>query len=419
MNVKSETSPAALEPRRSTLRAWQGAALVIVPVLLILAAVVVWLNWPASPVRAVPTINLAGADPEIADAVRAARDEVEQAPRSAKAWGALAMVLHAHAFDDAADACYTAVEELDPKNANWPYLRGLLHHVGPGGPEAAAPLFERAANLNPANLTARCRLADMLLELGRLDDANQEYLKALSANPNDGHALLGLGSLAVARQQYRDSLKYLQPIAGNSAVQKRTCALLATVHERLGDKAAAESERERLSTLPDDGPGPDDPMNQVAALRVGLDVRLEKAQMLRQSQRPEETAAALREAVERHPQADEAWANLGVTLQQLHDEQGAERAMKRSIELAPKSAEYRLSLGMLQLSQRRYDEAQRTFRQTIELRPTFGPAYFGLGESLQGQGDAAGAVEAYQEALKYSPDFLPARQRLEAPGGAS
>lgn len=365
------------------------------------------------PAPEIPVIDLEGADPEMAKPILAARDDVERSPRSAKAWGKLAMVLHAHSVDGAADACYTTAGNLDRKNPKWPYLQGYLHHDSTGGPERALPLFERAASLSPPNSLARLRLADTLVELGRLDDAYQEYVTVLAADPEEANALLGLGTVAAARGQDRDALRFLLPIAENPRVQKRACPLLADIYERLGERAAAERERQRLAALPEDTPRSDDIVNEVGSFQVSVDIQLEKAFRLQSQQNREEMFLVLRDVVARHPNSDTAWHVLGIELQRSNDFGGAERALQKSIALAPRSPQYRSSLGMLQLSQRQFREAEATFRLALELRPTFGQAHYGLGESLLGQGDPAGAADAYRAALRYSPDFEPARQSLE------
>lgn len=394
---------------------WRRYVLLILVVLPALVAVTSWIAWTQQiPARPLPPIDLKGTDPEVADAVQAARQEVEQAPRAASAWGKLAMVLHANGFENAADLCYDAASELDPSEATWPYLRGCLHQAGPGGPEAAIPLFERAISLKPRSSTAQLRLAEMLLEQGRLDEASEQYNKIKAARPHDSLALFGVGAVAMARQEYSEAIFHLQSIASHPIVQRRACAMLASAYERLGDTAAAQRERERLLTLPEDGLADDDPMNQVASLKTGVIVRLRRAEMLRQQRRFRESAEVLRDTIARHPDSDGAWANLGLALFFMDDLTGAEDAIRKSILLAPKVAEYHFSLGMLELKRKDYQRAAEAFRTAIQLQPQSGPAYFGLGESLEGQADAKGAGEAYQKTLEYLPDHELARQRLKA-----
>jgi tetratricopeptide (TPR) repeat protein len=381
--------------------------------ILLAALTGIWLWRARTPTPEIPDINLVGADPDVADAVEAARRAVEHSPRSAAAWGHLAMVLHANIFEKSADESYAAAATLDPSNPEWPYLRGFLHQDGPGGPEVAIPFYQQSASLSPPNSLARLRLADMLLAQGRLEEADEEYSKVLSADSRDSEAQLGKGSSAIARRQYEEALKILEPLAMQPQVKKQACELLASAHERLGNPAEAERQRQRRAELPEDEARPGDPMTRVGELEMGLRGRLRKADTLRQQQLFDESIALLKDTVKRYPESDQAWSNLGAALYQMRDRAGAEEAARKCVELAPKSAEYHLNLGMLLLGQKRFSEAAETFRKSVELRPTLGRAHLGLGESLLGLKDREGALESLREALRYLPGDQMLKQRLK------
>lgn len=377
-------------------------------------AVVVYSLRGSSPaLPEIPEVDLDGADPEIARAFKSARAEVERAPRAVQAWGELAAVSHANGFDTAADVCYQAAETLAPSDPTWPYLRGYLLHNGPGGPLAAVSHFERAARGSKPGSVAQIRFADVLLELDRLEEAEREYLAALAADNRDAQAAFGLGELAIARRQPEKALHYLLPIAGNPLVQARACSMRASVFDQLGDKQAAETERKRLSQLPEDQMRSDDPMKQVIEREIGVQVMLRNAQALWNQHRVDEMMSLVRDAIRRYPNSDIAWASLGAALATQNDSAGAEDAFKRAIALGPKTADHRLALGRLQLAQRRYHEAEETFRKAIDLNSHDGQARFSLGECLLGQGDRATATEAFRQALRYAPDLEPAKARLK------
>jgi tetratricopeptide (TPR) repeat protein len=365
------------------------------------------------PTPELPAIDVSRVEPEVRDAVEAARAAVEHSPRSAAAWGQLAMVLHGNALEKSADVCYAAAAELDPMNPDWPYLRGYMHQDGAGGPEMAIPLYRQAASLSAARSMARVRLAEMLLAQGSLEEADDEFKRVLSADPGNADALVGRAAVEAARQHFTEAREMLESLSEHPQVQKRVCELLASVYERLGDTAAAEEQRRRLKSLPEDPSQPDDAMHRVGKLQTGLAARLRKSNMLRQQQRFVEALAEIRGAVARYPESDEAWSNLGAALHHQQDPEGAEDAMRKCIALAPKSAEYRLNLAMLLLNQQRFDEATMVFRESIDLRPTLGPAHFGLGESLLGLKDRAGAKEAFREAARLMPEHALIQQRLK------
>src|SRR5262245_14610995 len=73
-----------------------------------------------------PAVDLADADPEVARAVETARAAVVAAPRSGLVWGKLGMVMAVHSFDMEARVCFAEAERLDPADARWPYLHGMI-----------------------------------------------------------------------------------------------------------------------------------------------------------------------------------------------------------------------------------------------------------------------------------------------------
>jgi superkiller protein 3 len=399
--------------KRLGRRVWLLAAMLVA----VFAVVGFYVGRGNSPVSSeIPSVNLEGADPQIVELVEIARAAVEKSPHSAAAWGQFAMVLHANGFSEAAHVCYAAATRLEPMNPAWPYLQGYLHHRESGGPETALPFFNQAASLGPPNSMARLRLADMLLELGHVDEAAQEYRKLLSVDNNDALGQMGLAKVAVARKQYRDTLPYLESISESPFVQHQACAMRSVVLDRLGDRVGADRERRRLAELPEDRLRPDDPAIFVLQMEVGVGTYLRKADELWQQQRAEEMVATLEEAVHRYPNSVEVWAALGNAWGAMGDLGRAERALRRGTELAPKDSARWLSLGNLQIRQQRFPEARESIEHAIELNPRDGQAYFSLGECRQKLNDPAGAAAAYRETLRYAPDHPQARQRLESLG---
>ena len=365
----------------------------------------------------IPVIKLDDFDPEIAEAIQFARFAVEQKPRSITAWSQLAMVLHAHGFEDSAVVCYSATATLDARTFLWPYLQGIVLSKSPGGPVAALPCFERAVSLSPSDPLPRLWLAEMLLEVNRLDEAGKELGKVLAADPNNDRAKFGMGQLAVARRQYDEALPYLRAVAENPSSRRSSCALRAVAYERVGEHAIAESERRRLAELPQDGSWPDDAAQQISKRRVGLVARLNQVRQYGIQGRVPDAIALLQDTVQRYPKSDETWFSLGKVLFISNDPVGAKRALLKSIELAPNDAEYTFTLGFVELSQRNHEEAAKFFRMAVELKPLDGRAHFGLGECLQALGDLKGAADAYRVTLQCLPDHDLARQRLEKLAG--
>jgi tetratricopeptide (TPR) repeat protein len=362
-------------------------------------------------VRDVPAIDVADADPEVANAITAARDAVVKKRTSAEAWGELALTLHAHNYLTEAAVCYAAAAELDPLNPHWPYLHGVILQNGPE-PEAALPYLQRAADMCPPNSMPRLARADLLLDRGRLDEADAEFDRVLKAAPRDSHANLGKAQVAVARKEYKEALPYLQAVVDDLCARKHASALRVAALVQLNDTAGAETERERLATLPDDLPWPDVSKDRVAAAHVGEHARLQKAAGLMQHARVAEATAVLRDVVQRYPRSDQAWAALAGALSAGADKAGAEAAIHKSIELAKDPSKHWYYLGLMHKTQGNHQQAVEAFRQALKLRPTDAATFFELGDCLHNLGDRTGAADAFRQALRYRPEMEDARQRL-------
>jgi tetratricopeptide (TPR) repeat protein len=369
-----------------------------------------WRNrGPARP--DVPAVNLDGADPEIAEVVTKARAAVVKSPRSAEAWGELAMVLHAHGYHHEAGRAYAAAAALAPDDAAWPYLHGVTLHVGGADPQSALPFLRKAAELSD-RYPARARLGEVLLELGRPDQAEAEFNEALATNPDDARALFGLAQVATARQDFRAALRHLDAVSHRRHTRKQACAQRAALYGRLGDQDAVRREQRRLAQLDLDAPWPDEGLERVFALQAGVDARLNRAGVLEKQGRLPEAIALLEATTALYPRSDAAWSNLGQALVQARDFAGADRALRKNLELAPQKAENWLIFAGMQMTRRRYKDAEQAFRKAIDLTPANVVAHLGLGDSLRAQGDRDGAAAAYREALRHRPHADEIRQRL-------
>jgi len=96
-----------------------------------------------------------------------------------------------------------------------------------------------------------------------------------------------------------------------------------------------------------------DPAGAVVALRSALALRPTHAEAryylgaaLRQTGELEPAVAALREAVRLNPRIVVAQQTLGVALQELGDAAGAVAALRKAVEMAPDAADARNSLGL-------------------------------------------------------------------------
>jgi cytochrome c-type biogenesis protein CcmH/NrfG len=371
-----------------------------------------WLR-PREVPPAPPEVDLAEADPEVAAVIVRARMRVAADPRSGEAWGRLGQLLRAHGYGAEANVCLAEAERLDPIEPRWPYLHGLtLVLTDPG---AGVPCLERAVALCGDEPPApRLRLAEVLLEQGRLDEAEAHLRQAQRRAPHAPRVHLEWARLALGRADWRGALEHLSSCVEDPHARKLAHALRADAWSRLGEVERAREEGKQAADLPEDVPWPDPFVLEVEALQVGVRVRLAAAGALLRQERPGEAVALLEEVVRSRPESVPAWVQLGQALLGLKENGPAERAFTEALGRAPDSVEGRFGRGCARFFLGRTRDAAEDFRRVVRLKPDHVLAHFNLGQCLKQLDDPAGAAREFHEALRCRPDHAPARTALRA-----
>ena len=210
---------------------------------------------------------------------------------------------------------------------NWPV-------GGPAGPSAAG----------------YNNLANAYAKEGKINEAIELALRALSVQPSYGVAHYNLGNLYmrqgrfdVARHHFEESLKVLPNYA--------------EAHSNYG---------------------------QLLAEGGDLSAGMEHFQ----------TAIAL------DPSVSRAHLNLAVALAKSGRMDEAVAPLQRAVALSPEAAEPSYYLGSIYAAQNRYAEAEAAFNQALRLRPDFVPAHQSLAQVLVALGRSAQAQQHFQEAAR-------------------
>jgi tetratricopeptide (TPR) repeat protein len=355
-----------------------------------------------------PVVNTTGFDPVIAAAIAQARKAALSSPRSAEARGRMGMVLLAHQIRAEAGECFGQASAFAPSEPRWPYFLGLAQLVD--NPMAAATNLDRAVRLFPEHESApRLRLADTLLSLGRVDEAEAHYRQVQQRESNSAPAALGLGKVANARDRLSEAADFLAAATQNPSTRRAAHRLLLNVTQRLGRTNEAEQLAKALAALPNDNPLPDPFLAEVEQLKTGEQVWIDLADEWIKTGRVGDAARLLEKTVQTYPNSDHAMFFLGRARLRLGDAAGAEAILLRAVELAPASLEAQMQLGVLRLSRGRARDAQRCFRAAIQAKPNLGEAWFNLGLSLGNEiNSRAESIAAFREAIRLKPNLIEA-----------
>jgi tetratricopeptide (TPR) repeat protein len=361
--------------------------------------------------RKLPSPNLQGRDPEIAQAIDAARRDVEQSPRSPSAWGRLGMVLMIHDFGADALPCLRRAAQLDPAQGRWPYYQGLL--LASQHAEAALRNLETAVRLCGDSPDApRFKLAELLFGLDRLPEAEAQFQACLKINPDHPRALLGLSRIAFQRGELKTCKNYLVRAVANDPDLKSACLLLAQVKHREGDLAGAEKERRRAAEIRNEKHWPDPFQEEVNRLRTGEKATIIEAGKLWRQGRAKEALALIEPAAQRYPNSEWVWIQLGTVRHQLREFAASEEAFQKAVQLVPNSYWAHYRLGVAQTAQKKYSAAETSLRRALELKPDDAGPHCTLGICQARTQRWEEARQSFQNALRYKPDNVEAHVEL-------
>jgi tetratricopeptide (TPR) repeat protein len=251
---------------------------------------------------------------------------------------------------------------------------------------------------NPNCFLARNNLGNIFFRDGRMDEAIEQYQKALGIWPryvlarnNLGNVFLRNGRVDEAIEQYQKALA-LQPGDANT-------------HDNLGNALLKKGQvdeaiihfRQALALQPDDGATHD-------YLGNGL---LKKGQV-------DEAMAHFQKALAIQPDNAEFHNNFGNALLGKGKPDEAIEQYQKALALRPVSAEFHNNLGTVLLRNGRVDEAIVHFQKAAEIQPDYIKAHEGLGMAFFQKAQVDEAIVHFQEVLRIHPDFAEANNNLGA-----
>jgi tetratricopeptide (TPR) repeat protein len=366
---------------------------------------------------AVPDVQ----DAEVRQAIESARQRVLAQPRSAESWGTLGMILLAHLFDREADRCFAEAARLDPREARWPYARGRI--ALKRDPDRAVPLLREAVAraAGPADHSAmRLELAEALLERQEVDEAERIFREEWERRRDNGRAALGLGLVALARDDAAGARKYLEMARASDGARKQATVQLAALARARGDVAAAGAYEREAAALAEDPRWPDPILDETARLRVGRRGREREIDELEKQHRYAEAVAAYQAELQEQP-TPRAYVGAAMNLARLHDYGQAVPLLREAVRLDPGNTQAQYTLALVQFTRAEkewqqapgsaevkgwFREAVEHARRATELKPDHAQAYLFWGLALKYLGEPAGAVPPLRQGVACRPENL-------------
>jgi len=383
-------------------------------------------------------LNLNGTEPQVVTKIKNLEEDVRKNPRSADAWGKLAMNLDVHDFPDGAVPIYKEAVILDPSDFRWPYFISVL--LAKKGDDQSLDWFERARNIKPEYVPMLVNYGNALFQFNKNDQAAEQYKQATTYDPKCVQAYFGLARIEFAQGKLNESSKNLKQALQINPAYSEASNLLMTVCNRLkssdcvvgvvinspyktelNDPVYAELTAEGESSLWYRSRGGEYfrkgiydkaiiEFQKALQLRQDAQTHEDLAQALSGSGRFQESAEHYRAALNTH-QIPTNYFQLGLVFAKMAQYDQAEENLKKSIQLKPDFAEAYLNLAVVYAKSQRLSEAVNNLKQAIYYKPDYVEAHFYLGQAYIAAGDNNGANQEYQILSKLDRN---AAQRFQA-----
>ncbi|MFQ6130620.1 MAG: TonB-dependent receptor domain-containing protein [Armatimonadota bacterium] len=262
-----------------------------------------------------------------------------------------------------------------------------------GRTDEAEAEARQAVQLAPGAAASRGALGFVLVQAGRPAEARAEFDQAAQAEPNSARWQLGLGLVAMGQRDVQPALAPLQRAAQLAPTDPLPQAYLAAAQLRLGDLAAADTAASAAVRL--------GPTNHLASVYLAY-VRLAQGQV-------DEAVSAGAAAVEAAPGSALAHEALGTAQFFAGDFPEARQQLDAALELNPLSASAHLAMAKLLAAEDDVSGAVDEARLAVSLNPQSAPARSTLGLLFLLDNDPQRAGRQFEQALALDPNLSEAR----------
>ena len=269
--------------------------------------------------------------------------------------------------------------------------------------EPALGAMDRAIELAPdapQTLTLHVLAGRALRELGRLDEAGRQFLRAAGAGARDVTPLVELWRLRIAQQRFDEADVHLRQAL--EAARGSTGAL-QNIAEALRKQGRYEESIETYRAVLALDP-------EFAMAYAGM------GDSLFRLERYEAAVESLDRSVDLHPHPPTATARLilmGTASARMGRADAAATHYEHAVEIEPGNPDALDHLAKARFEAKRYEEALALYRALLEIRPEGAATHSNLGATLYYLGRPEDALRSFERALSLDPGLEIARSSLE------
>ncbi|MCP4409542.1 MAG: tetratricopeptide repeat protein [Gammaproteobacteria bacterium] len=362
----------------------------------------------------IPMPNVTNTELAVQEVLRVARAELavmmadEQADSAAlaTAYGEMGELYHVHHIYVPAESCYRNAMALVPEVFRWPYYLGYLAQQS-NQLDLAGEGLQQALKIRPDYAPAQVRLAQVLIEQNKHEQAEPLLRHTLKIEGLRGTSLFGLGRIALARRDFEKAIALLKEALENKPQALRIHYTLAMAYRGLGNIDQAKI---HLAQFGDGKPDIADPeVDRLKELMSGVKTYYHHALGAVRTRQYDVAAKAFAAGLKHEPENVNARVSLARALYLSGESQEALVQLQASVQQAPDNAMAQFLLGILLNENGNTQQAILHYRKTLSLKPNHAGAHHFLGNALMGEGHYAEAVKHLAEAYRQTPQNTPAR----------
>ncbi|HEY2860500.1 MAG TPA: tetratricopeptide repeat protein [Terracidiphilus sp.] len=326
-------------------------------------------------------------------------------------------------FDCALDV-FRAGLKADPQSAQLHYVTGLTL-AALKRPDDAITELKTSTELDGSALKPHIILASLYDESNKPEDAEREWRKAFSIDPNAGPVLEGLSAEFMKRQDYPSVIQLLMDAPKNEKLTIELSRALGLLNDYA---AAGEVLQEALKAHPDSEPimqamivvlvnqrKHEEAIKMARAILEKRpndeEIRIELLRLLVLTDHLDDAKVLGPEVLATSPHDPEVVFLNGLIRHSLGDNEGARKLLEEAISLQPDFGNSRYELGNVLVVLKQWKEAKEQLEKAISLGVNAPEAHFALGRALHALGENE---RADQEIKKYGEIKQEGEARLEA-----
>ena len=263
---------------------------------------------------------------------------------------------------------------------------GVLYYQA-GNKKKAHQFYEKAVQLDPNNMVFQKNLADFyFVEMGKVEEALQIYVKILELNPQDIETLLITGHICVALHEFEDAKVFYRRV--------------------LELEPSNEAAQNNLNKL--------DKMNPVTPEHKTPEEIYQQIQPLLSNGDPHKAIAALEKLLQSYADFALAHNDLGVLYYHTGDKEKARHHYERAVELIPDNINFQKNLADLYcIELGRIEDALKIYVGILKTDPQDVEALMATGQICKAMEKPDDARDFFKRILEIEPWNADARKQIE------